>query len=34
MEDQVWLDYLWDFETRGIDLNYSLMLLSPGLDTD
>jgi len=34
MEDQVWLDYLWDFETRKIDLDFSSMLLSPGLDTD
>jgi len=23
MEDQAWLDYLWDFETRGIDLDLS-----------
>ena len=21
MEDQTWLDYLWDFETRGINLD-------------
>jgi len=28
MEDQVWLDYLWDFEMRGIDLDPSLMILS------
>jgi len=34
MEDQVWLDYLWNFETRGIDLDFSFMLSSPGLDTD
>jgi len=34
MEDQVWLDYLWDFETRGIYLDFSLMLSSPGPDTD
>jgi len=34
MEDQVWLDYLWDFETRGIGLDFSSMLLSPGPDTD
>jgi len=29
IEDQVWLDYLWDFETRGIDLDFSSTLLSP-----
>ena len=23
MEDQAWLDYLWDFETRGINLDLS-----------
>jgi len=23
MEDQAWLDYLWDFKTRGINLNLS-----------
>ena len=23
MEDQTWLDYLWDFETRGINLDLS-----------
>ena len=23
MEDQAWLDYLWDFETREIDLDLS-----------
>jgi len=23
MEDQAWLDYLWDFETRGINLHLS-----------
>jgi len=34
IENQVWLDYLWDFETREIDLNFSSMLLSPGLDID
>ena len=34
MEDQVWLDYLWDLETREIDLNFSPMLSSPGPDTD
>ena len=34
IEDQVWLNYLWDFETRGIDLDFSSMLSSPGLDTD
>ena len=34
MEDQVQLDYLWDFKTRGIDLDFSLMLSSPGPDTD
>jgi len=28
MEDQVWLDYLWDFEMRGIDLDLSLMISS------
>jgi len=28
MEDQVWLDYLWDFEMRGIDLDPSLMISS------
>ena len=21
VEDQTWLDYLWDFETRGINLD-------------
>ena len=21
MEDQTWLDYLWDFETKGINLD-------------
>ena len=34
MEDQVQLDYLWDLETREIDLDFSSMLSSPGLDTD
>jgi len=34
IEDQVWLDYLWDFETRGIILSFSSVLLSPGPDTD
>jgi len=34
MGDQAWLDYLWDFETRGINLDFSSMLLSPGPDTD
>jgi len=34
MEDQVWLDYLWDLETREIDLDFSSTLSSPGLDTD
>ena len=34
MEDQVWLDYLWDFETKGIDFDFSSMLSSPGPDTD
>jgi len=34
IEDQVWLNYLWDFETREIDLDFSSMLSSPGLDTD
>jgi len=34
MEDQVWLNYLWDFETRGINLDFSSMLSSPGPDTD
>ena len=34
MEDQIWLDYFWDFEKRGIDLNFSSMLLSSGLDTN
>jgi len=33
-ENQVWLDYLWYFETRGIDLNFTLMISSPGLDID
>jgi len=23
MEDQIWLDYLWNFETRGINLDLS-----------
>ena len=23
MEDQAWLDYLWDFETKGINLDLS-----------
>ena len=23
MEDQAWLDYLWDFETREINLDLS-----------
>ena len=23
MEDQAWLDYLWDFKTRKIDLDLS-----------
>jgi len=23
MEDQAWLDYLWDFEIRGIDFDLS-----------
>jgi len=23
MEDQAWLDYLWDFKTREIDLDLS-----------
>ena len=23
MEDQAWLNYLWDFKTRGIDLDFS-----------
>ena len=34
MEDQTGLDYLWDFKTRGIDLNFSFTLSSPGPDTD
>ena len=34
MEDQAWLDYLWDFETREIDLDFFSMLSSPGPDTD
>jgi len=34
IEDQVWLGYLWDFETREIDLDFSFMLSSPGPDTD
>jgi len=34
IEDQIWLDYLWDFETKGINLDFSSMLLSPGLDID
>ena len=34
IEDQVWLNYLWDFETREINLDFSSMLSSPGLDTD
>jgi len=34
MEDQVWLDYLWDFKTREINLDFSSMLLSPGPNTD
>jgi len=33
-ENQVWLDYLWDFETRGINLNSSSIISSPGLDMD
>jgi len=33
-ENQVWLNYLWDFETRGIDLDSPLMISSPGLDID
>jgi len=31
-ENQVWLDYFWDFETRGIDLDSLSMTSSPGLD--
>ena len=34
MEDQAWLDYLWDFETRGIDLDFSSIVSSPGPDTN
>jgi len=34
MEDQVWLGYLWDLETREINLDFSSMLSSSGLDTD
>jgi len=34
MEDQIWLDYLWDFKTREIDLNSSSIILSPVLDND
>jgi len=34
MEDQVWLDYLWDLETREIEIDLSSMLSSPGPDTD
>jgi len=34
MEDQVWLDYLWDFKTRGINLDFSSIILFPGLDTN
>jgi len=34
IEDQAWLDYLWDFETRGINHDFSSMLSSPGPDTD
>ena len=34
IEDQAWLDYLWDFETRGIDLDFSSVLSSLGPDTD
>jgi len=33
-ENQIWLDYLWDFETKRINLNSSSMILSPGLDID
>ena len=33
-ENQVWLDYLWDLETREIDLDSSSIISSPGLDTD
>ena len=34
MKDQVWLGYLWDLETREIDLDFSSMLSSPSPDTD
>ena len=34
MEDQAWLDYLWDFETRWIDLDFSSTISSLGPDTD
>jgi len=34
IEDQAQLDYLWDFETRGTNLDFSSMLSSPGPDTD
>ena len=34
MEDQAWLNYLWDFETREIDLGFSSTLSSLGPDTD
>jgi len=33
-ENQVWLDYLWDFETREIDLGSPSMISSHGLDID
>ena len=34
IEDQTQLNYLWDFETRKINLDFSSTLSSPGLDTD
>jgi len=33
-ENQVWLDYLWDFETRGINLDSPSRISSPGLNID
>jgi len=33
-ENQVWLDYLWDFKTRGINLDSPSIISSSGLDMD
>jgi len=34
MEDQVWLDSLWDFKTRGIEIYSFSIISSPILDNN